>query len=70
MVDAPSAATGAMTVEEDEGADAGTTTARARNGATGLVRTAGRTILARGPGGTNLVRIAPKATPVFPRCRH
>ena len=70
MVDAPSAATGATAVEEDMEAGAGTTVARARSGATGLVRTAGRIILARAPGGTSLVRIALRATPVFPRCRH
>ena len=57
-------------MEEDVEADAGTTVARARSGATGLVRTAGRTILVRAPEGTSLVRIAPRATPVFPRCRH
>ena len=51
-------------------ADAGMTVARARSGAIGLMRTAGRTILARAPGGTSLVRIAPRGTPVFPRCRH
>ena len=65
-VGAPSAAAGATAVEEDVEADAGTTVARARSGATGLVRTAGRTNLVRAPGGTRLVRIAPRATPVFP----
>ena len=69
-VDAPSAATGALAEEEDVVAGAGTTVARARSGATGLVRTAGRIFLARAPGGTSLVRIVLRATPVFPRCRH
>ena len=69
-VDAPSAATGATAEEEDVEADAGTTVAHARSGATGLARTTGRTILARAPGGTSLMRIAHKAMPVFPRCRH
>ena len=64
-VDAPSAATGAMAEEEDMVVDAGTTMARARSGATGLVRTAGRISLARAPGGISLVRIVLKSTPVF-----
>ena len=46
-------------------ADAGMTVARTRSGATGLVRTAGRISLARVPGGTSLVRIVLRATPVF-----
>ena len=58
------------TAKEDVVADAGMTVARARSGATSLVRTAGRIILARAPGETSLVRIALRATPVFPRCRH
>ena len=66
---APSAVTRAMAVEEDVEADAVTTVARARSGATGLMRTAGRTILARAPGGTSLVRIVLRATPVFPHYR-
>ena len=70
LVDAPSAATGATAAEEDMEADAGTTVARARSGATGLVRTAGRTNLARAPGGTLRMKIAPRATPVFPCCHH
>ena len=57
MVDAPSAATGATVEEEDVEADARMTVARARSGTTHLVRTAGRIILARAPGGTSLVRI-------------
>ena len=57
-------------MEEDVEADAGTTVARARNGATGLVRTGGRISLARAPGGTSLVRIILRATPVFLHCRH
>ena len=69
-VDAPSAATGATAVEEDVEADAGTTVARARSGATGLVRTAGRISLARAPGGINLVRIVLRATPVSLHCRY
>ena len=55
-VDAPSATTGATAAEEDVEADAGTTVARARSGATGLVRTAGRISLARVPGGISLAR--------------
>ena len=69
LVDAQSATTGVTTEEEDEVEDAGTIAAPARSGATGLVRTAGRTSLARVPGGTRRVKIAPRATPVFPRCR-
>ena len=49
-------------------ADAGTTVARARSGATGLVRTAGRISLARAPGGTSLARIGLRVTPVFLHC--
>ena len=65
-VDAPSAATGATAEGEDVVAGAGTTVARARSGTTGLVRTAGRIILARAPGGISLARIVLRATPVFP----
>ena len=68
MVDALSATTGATAAEEDMEVDAGTTVAHARSGATGLVRTAGRIILARVPGGTGLMRIVLRATPVFPCC--
>ena len=64
-VDAPSATTGATAEEEDVQADTGMTVARARNGATGLMRTAGRISLARAPGGISLVRIVLRATPVF-----
>ena len=52
--------------EEDMVVDTGRTVARARSGTTGLVRTAGRVSLTRAPGGTNLVRIVLRATPVFP----
>ena len=69
-VDAPSATTRATAEEEDVVADAGTTVARARSGVTGLVRTAGRTSLARAPRGNSLVRIVLKATPVFLHYRH
>ena len=69
-VDAPSAATGATAEEEDVEADAGMTVARARNGATGLVKTAGKIILARALGGTSLVRIVLKATLAFLHYRH
>ena len=69
-VDAPSATTRAKAEEEDVAEDVGMTVAHARSGATGLVRTAGRISLARVPGGTSLVRIDLRATPVFPRCRH
>ena len=54
--------TGATAEEEDVVADAGMMVARARSGATGLVRTAGRISLARAPGGINLMRIVLKAT--------
>ena len=70
MVDAPSAMTGATAEEEDVVADAGMMVARARSGATGLVRTAGRISLARVPGGISLVKIVLGATPVFLRYRH
>ena len=50
--------------------DVGMTVARARSGATGLVRIAGRISLTRAPGGTSLVRIVLRATPVFPHYRH
>ena len=59
-----------MAEEEDVVADAGTTLARARSGAIVLLRTAGRIILARAHGGTSLVRIVLRATPVFLRYRH
>ena len=51
-------------------ADAGTIVARARSGASGLVRTAGRTSLARAPGGISLVRTFLRAMLGFLRCRH
>ena len=51
-------------------ADAGMTVARARSGATGLVRTTGRISLARAPGGISLVTIILKATPGSLRCHH
>ena len=48
------------TVEEEEGThDAGKIVARAKGGAINLARIAGRTILARAPGGISLARIAP-----------
>ena len=46
-VDALSATTGATAEEEDAAEDAGMTVALARSGATGLVRTAGRTSIVR-----------------------
>ena len=61
MADAPSATTGATAEEEDVVADAGTTVARARSGATSLVRTAGR---------ISLVRIVLRATLAFLHYRH
>ena len=64
-VDALSAGTGATAVEEDMEVDAGTIVARARSGATGLLRTAGRISLARAPRGTNHVRNVLRVTPVF-----
>ena len=51
-------------------ADAGTTVARARSGATGLVRTAGRTSLTREVGGISLVRIVHKTTQASLLCHH
>ena len=69
-VSAPSAATGAMTEEEDVVADAGTTMAHARSGATGLVRTTSKISLARAPGGISLVRIILTARPDSLRHRH
>ena len=60
------AVTGAMVEEEEGTQDAGKTVARARSGATGLVRTVGKISLVRAPGG-----IALRATPVFLHClRH
>ena len=51
------------TAEEEEGTQgAGKTVARARGGATNLVRIAGRTRLAREAGGISLARIAHKVT--------
>ena len=50
-----------MAEEEDVVADAGMTVARARSGANGLVRTAGR---------ISLVRIVLMETPVFLHYRH
>ena len=50
-------------------ADAGMTVARARSGATGLVRTTGRISLARAPGGISLMRIVLKAMLAFLHCR-
>lgn len=52
-VNAPSATTGAMTEEEDEVEDAGMTAAPARSGATGLVRTTGRSSLVMAPSVTS-----------------
>ena len=68
--DAPSEKTGAMAEEEEEVADNGKTVAFARDGVTALVRTTGRTSLARGFAGINLVRIARKATQDFLLCHH
>ena len=70
-VDTLNAAVVATAEEEDVVADAGTTVARTRSGATGLVRTVGRINLARAPGGTSLVRIVLRATLASLRCsRH
>ena len=63
--DAPSAMIGAMVEEEEEVEDDGKIVALAKGCVTGLVRTAGRTSLARGLGGISLVRIARKATQGF-----
>ena len=51
-------------------ADAGMTVARVRSGATGLVRTTGRTSLAKVPGGISLARIVLRAMLGFLYCRH
>ena len=68
-VDAPSATIEATAKVEEEVEDNGTTVALAKGGVAGLARTAGRTSLASELGEISLVRIAPKATPVFPCCR-
>ena len=60
-VDAPSATVEATAVEVAEVEDAGTD-------ATILGRTVGRANLARAPRGSNLVRIALRAMPVFLHC--
>ena len=69
-VDAPSATTGATAEEEDEVEDAGKIAAPARSGATGLVRTTGRTSLVRAHGGINLARTTLREMLDFHRCRH
>ena len=69
MVDAPSATTGATAEEEDVAEDDGTTVPLARNGATGLVRSAGRINLARVLGGISLARTVLRAMLEFLRCR-
>ena len=66
---APSAATGAMTEEEEGTQDAGQTAAHAKGGATNLARIAGRTRLAREAGGISLARIARKVTQASLRYR-
>ena len=68
-VDAPSATTEA-TAEEDMVADAGMTVAHARSGATGLVRTSGRTCLVKVPGVISLARIILREMLGFLHCRH
>ena len=71
LVDAPSAATGATAEEEEEVEDDGMTEALARSGVTALATIAGRTSLARRPGGISLMRTACRATQAFLlyRCR-
>ena len=61
-VDAPRAMIGATVAEVSEVEGVGTDTTAVRSGAISLVRTAGRTSLARELGGISLVRIACKAT--------
>ena len=77
--DALSAATGAMTEEEEEVEDDGKTVALAKGGVTDLARTAGRTSLVREVGGTclarevggiSLARITHKATRASLLCHH
>ena len=72
------AVTGATAEEEEGTQDAGRTVARAKGGATNLVRIAGKTHLAREAGGNSLARetggislarIARKATQASHRCR-
>ena len=62
---ASSGITGAMAEQEEEVADDGKTMALAKGGVTDLAGTAGRTSLARGPGGISLARIARRATQAF-----
>ena len=59
---APSAMIGAMAEEEEEVEDDRKTVALAKGGVTDLVRTAGKTSLAREVGGISLTRITHKAT--------
>ena len=68
--DAPSAMTGAMSEEEEEVEDVGTTEALARSGVTDLASIAGRTSLARELGWISLARIARRATQAFLLCHH
>ena len=69
-VDTPSAVIGAMAEEEEEVEDDGKIVALAKGGVTDLVRTTGRTSLAREPGEISLVRIARRATQAFLVCHH
>ena len=68
--DAPTAATGAMDEEEEEVEDNGKTVALAKGGVTDLVRTAGRTSLAREVGGISLVRTTLKSMQASLLCHH
>ena len=68
--DAPSITIGATAEAEQEVEDDGTTVALAKGGVTDLVRTTGRTSLAREPGEISLVRIARRETQALLLCHH
>src|SRR3954468_5102431 len=67
--DALTVLTGATAEEEEGTRDAGKIVAHVKASVTNLARTAGVTCLARGTGGTSLVRIALMATQACRRCR-
>ena len=65
----PSVTIEATIAEEAEVEDAGTVVTIIRSGATGLVKTVGRTRLARAPGGISLASTAPRVMQAFLRCQ-
>ena len=69
-VDAPSATIEARVTEVAEVEDIGMDATTVRSGVISLVRTAGRTSLARETGGSNLVRTALKAMQLCLLCLH